>query len=232
MSDHGGTHVDSIEHVSRKPGALTIDKIPLDWFYGPAICLDVSHLRPKAYISKKDLSDALIKHKLEIMEGDTVLLYTGSIKKLGTWEYLTEYPGLHYEATIRHADKKVRNVGADAPSIDNPADKSYPAHRACGEKDMLNMGNLGDLKEAIRKRFKIVLFPLKLRGCTDSPVRVVATGRVEKDSTLEQLQRSLQVTALIPPGCERELVLGDRNGSIDVRLGPTSASSAWLLRDR
>lgn len=174
ISDHGGTHVDSIEHISTKPGALTIDKIPLDWFYGEGICLDVSHVKPKTYITKKDLEDALAKHKLEIKKNDHVLLYTGTAKKLGTWEYLTEYPGLDYEATLFLADKGVRNIGIDAPSIDNPVDKTYPAHRVCGERDLLNTENLVNLDLVVGKRFKIALFPLKIRNGTGSPVRAVA----------------------------------------------------------
>lgn len=174
VSDHCGTHVDSIEHISTKPGALTIDKIPLEWFYGEAICLDVSHVKPKTYIKKQDIIEALAKHKLEIKKGDTVLLYTATSKKFGTWEYLTEYPGLDYEAASFLADKGVKNIGIDAPSIDNPTDKSYPAHKVCGERDILNTENLTNLDQVVGKRFTIVLFPLKLRNCTGSPVRAVA----------------------------------------------------------
>jgi len=174
ISDHGGTHVDSIEHISTKPGALTIDKIPLEWFYGQAVCLDVSHVKPKTYITKKDLTDSSAKHKLQIEQGDTVLLYTGTTKKLGAWEYLTEYPGLDYEAASWLAEKGARNIGIDAPSIDNPIDKTYPAHRVCGDKDILNTENMTNLEQVVGKRFKIALFPLRLRNCTGSPVRAVA----------------------------------------------------------
>ena len=42
MSDHGPTHVDSVSHFAPGPDAATIDQMPLETFYGPALCLDVS----------------------------------------------------------------------------------------------------------------------------------------------------------------------------------------------
>lgn len=175
MSDHGPTHVDSISHISTKPGAKSIDQLPLELFYTEAICLDVSHVPPRTYITKKDLEDALKKSGLEIKKGDTVLLYTGHYnKRYGTPEWLTHYPGLDREATLWLADKGVVNIGIDAPSIDNPADKTYPAHTVCGERDLLNIENMANLDKVVNKRFKFIGFPLKIRGGTGSPIRAVA----------------------------------------------------------
>ena len=42
MSTHGTTHVDSISHIDPSPEAQSIDRIPLDWFWTEAICLDLS----------------------------------------------------------------------------------------------------------------------------------------------------------------------------------------------
>ncbi|MDH5421421.1 MAG: cyclase family protein, partial [Acidimicrobiia bacterium] len=44
LNDNGPTHVDSFSHLDPDPEALTIDQMNLDLFYGPAICLDVSHV--------------------------------------------------------------------------------------------------------------------------------------------------------------------------------------------
>jgi len=42
LSDHGPTHVDAIKHIDPSPDALSIDKMPLETFFGPALCLDIS----------------------------------------------------------------------------------------------------------------------------------------------------------------------------------------------
>ena len=46
MCDHGPTHVDAISHLDPAEDAPSIDEMPLDTFYGPALCLDVSHVEP------------------------------------------------------------------------------------------------------------------------------------------------------------------------------------------
>ena len=44
INDNGPTHVDSFSHLDPDPSAETIDQMSLDLFYGPAVCLDVSHV--------------------------------------------------------------------------------------------------------------------------------------------------------------------------------------------
>ncbi len=59
MCDHGPTHVDAISHLDPAEGAPSIDEMPLDTFYGPALCIDVSHVEPPEYITVDDLVQAL-----------------------------------------------------------------------------------------------------------------------------------------------------------------------------
>ena len=99
MSTHGTTHVDSISHIDPSPGAPSIDRIPLDWFWTEAICLDLSHLPPKTYYTTKMIEDALAKNGLDIREGDTVLIDSGHYRRnWGKPGWLTDYPGLSREA--------------------------------------------------------------------------------------------------------------------------------------
>ena len=102
LSDHASTHVDALTHFDPDPDAPTIDQLPLDLFCGEAICLDLSHLPPRAGITVADLEAALAKDGLELAEGDIVLLYTGHYERTaGTPEYLTEFPGLEPESARR-----------------------------------------------------------------------------------------------------------------------------------
>lgn len=43
FSGHGGTHVDAPVHFDQTPGAMTIDRMPLETFFTEAPCLDLTH---------------------------------------------------------------------------------------------------------------------------------------------------------------------------------------------
>lgn len=73
MSDHAGTHVDTFKHFG--PGGTSIDEMPLEDFYTPAIALGLPHVELKAAISAGEMEEALAKSGDGIREGDTVLVY-------------------------------------------------------------------------------------------------------------------------------------------------------------
>lgn len=175
MSTHGTTHTDSISHIDPTPGAPSIEKIPLDWFYTEAICIDLSHIKPRALYSVGDIKRALAKHGLHIKQGDTVLVYTGHYTRTyGSPAFLTDYPGFGREAAEWVYDQGAVNIGVDAPSHDAAGSQSYPAHQVCREKQRLNTENLGDLKPVVGKRFRYIGLPLKIRNGSGSPIRAVA----------------------------------------------------------
>ncbi|MDF3000084.1 MAG: putative cyclase [Bacillota bacterium] len=178
MSDHGPTHMDAQCHVDPDPNAMSIEQYPLDELYTEAICLDVSHIKGGAFITKPDLEEALQKAGLVIKEGDAVLIYTSHSVFYPEFEtYLYNYPGLDGEATQWLYDMGARNVGIDGPSIDSSNQmklKQYPAHIVCRHTHLKNIENMGNLGAVAGKRFHLAVFTLKLRGATGSPVRPVA----------------------------------------------------------
>ena len=175
LSTHGTTHVDSISHIDPDPNALTIDKIPLEWFYTGAICLDLSHIPPRTYYTIDMIKESLIKDSLEIKDGDTVLLYSGHYGRTwGTPAWLTDYSGLSREAAEYIYGLGAINIGQDAPSHDCSQTTGYPAHQVCREMQKLNIENLGNLEPVAGKRFRFIGFPLKIRNGSGSPIRAVA----------------------------------------------------------
>ena len=174
MSEHAGTHVDAIFEVD--PKGAKLDKIPLEWFYGEAICLDLSHIKPKTYIRVSDLENALRASGLQIKKGDIVLVYTGHYNRThGKPGYLTEYPGLDYDATKWLADQGVVNIGIDSPSPDNAIDNGISSHRAVKEIGTLTLTeHLANLDKVANKRFKYYGLPLKIIDGSGSPIRAVA----------------------------------------------------------
>ena len=176
---HAATHVDAPRHADPKPNAITIDKVPLDWLYGDAICIDVSHFGPKAWINAKDLEAAVKKGGLELRKGDIVLLYTGHWNKThGTPAYATDNPGLTKEACEWLANQGVKSFGVDAVTPDNPIDQAvnmiYPCHEVLRDRQFIHMENLANLDQVAGKRFKFVGFPIKIKGASAAPIRAVA----------------------------------------------------------
>jgi kynurenine formamidase len=175
MSDHGPTHVDAIAHLDPRDGAPTIDAMPLDTFYGPATCVDVSHKQPHEYVSAQEM-DAAVEAAGSLLEpGMILLIRTGAQSRLGgTAEYTSQYPGLDDSAAGWLRDRGVKAFGVDSPSPDNPISRTYPVHMMCRAEGMTHFENLANLDRVVGQVFTFVGFPLRIRNGTGSPVRAVA----------------------------------------------------------
>lgn len=173
INEHGPTHSDATYEYD--PQGQYIDEMPLEYFYGPALCLDLSHISPDDYITPDDLKSAVEKTGQVLQEGDIVLLYTGHYNRAyGTDEWLTRYTGLNYEGAKWLAQQGVVNIGIDAPAIDNPMDPLFSGHLVCREYQMTNTENLCNLDQVAGKRFLYFGLPLRIRKGTGSPIRAVA----------------------------------------------------------
>ena len=113
VSEHGPTHVDSLSHLDPTNDG-TIDRIPLERFYGDAVGLDVSHLSPDEYITVETLETALAEADLELRSGDAITLHTGHRQRTYSvddpekrYEYLYEFTGLDGEAAEWLVDQGV-----------------------------------------------------------------------------------------------------------------------------
>ncbi|GHV33383.1 cyclase [Synergistales bacterium] len=174
ISEHCGTHSDGVwEYKSTGP---TIDEMPLSYFWGSAVCLDVSVVRYPDYITPDVLRRALAGSGQEIRRGDIVLLHTGHHKRcFGTDSFQTNYTGLNAAAAEWLAEQGVVNIGVDAPAIDlTPDDTEFSAHFICGKYNISNTENLVNLDSLIDKRFLYVGLPLKIRAGSGSPIRAIA----------------------------------------------------------
>lgn len=175
INDNGPTHVDSFSHLDPDPDAETIDQMPLELFYGPAICLDVSEHEAHTDINAEHLDAALQQSGQELREGDIVLFYTGTFNRLhGTPEYLTDFPGLGESGAQWLVDKGVKTFGVDTPTPDNPTSKSYPVHMMCRREHKTHYENLANLDQVVNRRFTFIGLPLKTVGAHGGPTRAAA----------------------------------------------------------
>ncbi|HMQ35436.1 MAG TPA: cyclase family protein, partial [Chloroflexaceae bacterium] len=173
LCDHGPTHVDALSPLDPRPEAPTSDRMPLETFFGPGTCLDVSHKPAHSYIGAEDLEAAAAG--ADLRPGDVLLLYTGTYDRhYGKPEYTSQYPGLDEGGSRWLLDRGVKVFGVDSPSPDNPISRTYPVHMMCREHGITHYENLCNLDRLVGRRFTFFGFPLRIRGGTGSPVRAVA----------------------------------------------------------
>jgi len=173
ISEHTGTHADAI--LEYDPDGAALDEIPLEYYYGDACCLDVSHVRYPDFLTPEVLAEADAKAGGLIREGDICLLYTGHGERTyPSDEYLRNYTGLGREGAEWLADKGVVNIGIDQVSIDHADDVEIIAHVVCRERQIVNTESLCNLDRLAGKRFTYFGLPLNIDGGTGSPIRAIA----------------------------------------------------------
>jgi len=184
ISEHGPTHVDSIDHLE-PTSDLSIDEMPLDWFYGDGICLDLSHVEHPNPITADALRDQLDESGLSIDEDDTVLLETGNRRtnysttdREKKHKYTSKFVGLEEEAGQFLVDQGAKAIGIDSISVDHPENiypnYDFPIHALCSREEIVIYENMANLWKVTGRRFTFSAFPLKIRDGTGSPVRPVA----------------------------------------------------------
>lgn len=173
ISEHCGTHTDAVSEFV--PGSTTIDNMPLDYFWGSAICADLSGVPTSSRIEPRDLQQAVKNAGIELRRGDIFLMYTAHYERhCGTGQYQTAYSGLSREGAKWLAEQGVVNIGVDAPSIDHPSDLDFSGHLVCGEYNITNTENLCNLQALVGRRFLFFGLPLRIRDGSGSPIRAVA----------------------------------------------------------
>ncbi len=171
--EHVGTHVDAPAHI--KDGGDPVDQVPLDWFTGKAICLDVRHVGDLGDIDVEDLERAEEQAGVRI-DGHIVLLCSGFHNR--HWperSVVVSNPGITWDASHWLADRGSRVHGVEGPSTDKAGTKEFPNHRVCRDRGMIHYEWLVNLEQLVGKgEFQFTGYPLKLKGGTGSPVRAVA----------------------------------------------------------
>jgi kynurenine formamidase len=175
LNDNGPTHVDSFSHLDPDPSAQTIEQMPLELFYGTAICVDVSGFAAGTDITADHLDGVVEASPVEVRPGDIVLFHTATWNRYaGDKRYLSEFPGLGASASEWIVQRRIKTFGVDSPTPDNPTSTSYPCHMMCRREHITHYENLANLDRLVDTRFTFVGFPLKVRGAHGGPTRAVA----------------------------------------------------------
>ena len=170
LSSHTGTRMDAPYHFLEK--GAKIHEISLEKLVSEAALIQ-SRKSGSQSITKADIQKFEKKHG-KIDGFSSVIFLTGWQRNLQKKYYFTKNPGLSVSAAKYLASKKINLVGIDSPSIDVGTDSKFSVHQIFAKKGMLIVENLANLDKIKSSKFHLVVFPLKLKNATGSPVRAVA----------------------------------------------------------
>lgn len=196
-SSHAGTHIDAPWHYSKytenRKNSKTVDELPLNWFIGNAVVLDVTEFNTGYMITPAD-----IEHKLESAghkpgSGDMVLIRTGADRYRGTEDYFNEGSGLSEESVLYLADRGIKVIGTDAWSLDRPysvitsewmemkdPDRLWPAHFAGRKRSYSQIEKLTNLEKLPVTGSTVICLPVRLKDGSGAWSRVVALLPVQE----------------------------------------------------
>jgi kynurenine formamidase len=167
--------------------AITIDEVPLEWCFQPAVKLDFRHLADGYVATAKDVETELkrIGHTLSPLE--IVLVNTSAGMAYGQPDYVAKGCGMRREATLYLLERGVRVTGIDGWSWDAPfiytmkkyaetrdASLIWEGHRAGREIGYCHIEKLHNLEMLPSQGFTVSCFPVKVRGGSAGWTRAVA----------------------------------------------------------
>lgn len=160
MSPHVGTHADAPLHV--RQGAPGSDTLPLEAFMGEAWVLGLEGV---AGAVEWDAIAGRLPERCE-----RLLLRTG--RTIASGRFPESWPALAPTTVARLAERGLRLVGVDAPSVDDRESKTLETHHALFGAGASVLENL-DLRGVPDGACRLLALPLRLEGLDAAPVRAL-----------------------------------------------------------
>lgn len=168
-----GTHMDAPAHCIS--GGSTIDKFPVSELIAPCFVINVSHLAHERYsLSPQDILYFENQYGL-IVSGSFVMIQTGWER---FWTEPAKYRNHHLFPSVSAAaadlliDRGVCGLGIDTLSPDRPED-GYPVHQKFLGNNNYLIENVANLDSLPAEGSFILALPIKLRGATEAPIRLI-----------------------------------------------------------
>ncbi len=167
MTSHTGTHIDAPAHIL--PGAPFLDDLPVEYFVGKAVVIDIS-----GYAGKAVPVSVVRSYGAKLSTVEFVIFKTGWSQYWGTKEYYKGFPILEHEAVTLLTEYGLRGIGIDAISIDAVGNTALTNHHIIFAKRMISIENLTNLDAVGCDEFLLSVLPLKITKADGSPVRAIA----------------------------------------------------------
>lgn len=186
---HSGTHVDAPFHYSPECDgrpSRTIDEIPVEWFWGPGVCVPVDGAPERRPVTVEELSAFESTTQRHIEAGAIVLFRTGAAQHYGSKDYNERGRGLSPLLIETLCKRGVRVIGTDAWSIDPPfrlmrervmsseSEFVWEAHFTGRRFEFCAIEKLSNLERLPATGFWVACFPIKVRRGSGAWARVIA----------------------------------------------------------
>lgn len=162
---HLGAHIDAECHTAID--GQDISAISLERLLGPAQVIHVAPAQNAPYqLQPGDIATVDI-------QAERLLIATGSYPNPNAW--CADFSSLSPELIDTLAERGVRLIGIDTPSVDPAESKSLEAHARCRQHDIINIEGLV-LSHVPAGLYNLIALPLKLEGADASPIRAILTA--------------------------------------------------------
>ncbi|MDE0527491.1 MAG: cyclase family protein [Truepera sp.] len=157
-STHCGTHLDAPYHYDPEGGRLAT--VPLELLIGEALVIEVPQ--------EQELTPEVLDDWTRLPE--RILFHSGQPDHWETFPETFSYLAPALVHTL--ADRGVKLIGTDCPSVDAFSSKCLPTHQACAKRNLIIIEGLrlGGVRAG---RYRLVCLPLNLPEADASPVRAL-----------------------------------------------------------
>jgi arylformamidase len=164
LSPHTATHADAPLHYDQHGDA--IGAVDLDVYIGECVVLAI---KPKSsHVGVEEIESALVAAQLKL--SPRVLIRTYAKAPTADWD--SEFAAISADAIDWLAERGVRLVGVDTPSLDPQESKTMDAHHRVRAHKMAILEGL-ILDDVPDGTYELIALPLKLTTLDASPVRAI-----------------------------------------------------------
>lgn len=164
LSPHTATHADAPLHYDQNGDA--IGAVDLDVYIGECVVLAI---KPKSsHVGVEAIESALVAAQLKLSPRVLIRTYA----KVPTADWDSEFAAISADAIDWLAERGVRLVGVDTPSLDPQESKTMDAHRRVLAHKMAILEGL-ILDDVPDGTYELIALPLKLTTLDASPVRAI-----------------------------------------------------------
>jgi kynurenine formamidase len=190
MGVHSTTHIDAPWHygptLANGARSETIDEMPLNLCFGPGVVFDMRRKADGEEITVADMEASLAASGALLGAGVIALIHTGRDRLQGTKDYWKSGSGMSARATEWLIDQGVKVMGIDQWGWDLPFHRQIRAakeqndptlfwqgHLVGRRRPYWQMEQLRGLDQLPSHGFDVAVFPLRLKGASAAPARVV-----------------------------------------------------------
>jgi len=164
LSPHTATHADAPLHYDQDGAA--IGAVGLDVYLGECLVLAI---KPRgSNVSVEEIESALRSAQLQL--APRVLIRTYAKAPTAKWD--SEFAAISADAIDWLAERGVRLIGVDTPSLDPQESKTMDAHHRVRAHKMAILEGL-ILDDVRNGTYELIALPLKLNTLDASPVRAI-----------------------------------------------------------